>query len=175
MSKEVSDPHNDRGITAMSTRLPTYFISHGGGPWPWMKELLGDVYAPLESFLQGLPQQLPTKPKGILVITGHWETPELRVSSTEHPGMIYDYSNFPPHTYQIEYPAPGDPALARAIKEQLQAAGIIAKEDSECGFDHGTFVPLAKPLRRPMASKKSTSTRRKNHVPQPSERGHTPP
>lgn len=126
-----------------TARMPTYFISHGGGPWPWMKDQMGDVYAPLEQFLKDLPNQLPTPPRALLVITGHWETPELRVSSGQRPGMIYDYYNFPPHTYEIEYPAPGDPELARMVRERLASAGIDATEDPERGFDHGTFVPLA--------------------------------
>ncbi|TGG91675.1 dioxygenase [Natronospirillum operosum] len=124
-------------------RMPTYFISHGGGPWPWMKDQLGDAYAPLEHFLRALPEQLPARPRALLVITGHWETPDLRVSSGERPGMIYDYYNFPPHTYEIEYPAAGDPELAELISQRLQAAGITVRQDPARGFDHGTFVPLA--------------------------------
>jgi aromatic ring-opening dioxygenase catalytic subunit (LigB family) len=57
--------------------------------------------------------------------------------------MVYDYSGFPPHTYQIHYDAPGDPELAQRAKGMLEAAGIAARLDPDQGFDHGTFAPLA--------------------------------
>ena len=53
--------------------------------------------------------------------------------------MIYDYGGFPPHTYQITYPAPGDPALARRAAEMVAASGLHAGIDPARGFDHGTF------------------------------------
>ncbi|MCH8551682.1 MAG: dioxygenase [Natronospirillum sp.] len=124
-------------------RLPTYFISHGGGPWPWMERELGDQYRVLRTFLQDLPGTLPDAPKAILVITGHWETETLRISAGERPGMIYDYYNFPPHTYEVSYPAPGDPTLASRISTLLEQSGFNAQLDPERGFDHGTFVPLS--------------------------------
>ncbi|MEX1056099.1 MAG: class III extradiol ring-cleavage dioxygenase, partial [Natronospirillum sp.] len=127
----------------MTTRQPTFFISHGGGPWPWMQEQTGDMYAPLSEFLQGLPQQLPEPPKAILVVTAHWETDTLRVSSAARPGMLYDYHGFPPHTYHIQYPAPGSPALAEQVKGLLNEAGIVAELDPDREYDHGTFVPMA--------------------------------
>jgi aromatic ring-opening dioxygenase catalytic subunit (LigB family) len=57
--------------------------------------------------------------------------------------MVYDYYNFPPHTYRVTYPAPGSPELATRVRELLSAAGIAVREDPNRGFDHGTFVPLA--------------------------------
>ncbi|CAG8999165.1 MAG: 4,5-DOPA dioxygenase extradiol [Candidatus Celerinatantimonas neptuna] len=124
------------------SRLPTFFLSHGGGPWPWMSEY-GDVYAQMaESFAQ-IPQSLPETPKAILVVTAHWEASHFTVSSAEHPGMLYDYYGFPEHTYRVHYSAPGDPQLANRVAEQLDKAGIEAGLDSKRGYDHGTFTPLA--------------------------------
>jgi aromatic ring-opening dioxygenase catalytic subunit (LigB family) len=57
--------------------------------------------------------------------------------------MIYDYYNFPEHTYHIKYPAAGSPAVAKRVHELLAASGVEIKDDAERGFDHGTFVPLA--------------------------------
>jgi aromatic ring-opening dioxygenase catalytic subunit (LigB family) len=57
--------------------------------------------------------------------------------------MVYDYYGFPPHTYQIQYPAPGSTGLASRVKALLGDARITIDEDAERGFDHGTFVPLA--------------------------------
>jgi aromatic ring-opening dioxygenase catalytic subunit (LigB family) len=56
--------------------------------------------------------------------------------------LIYDYSGFPPHTYQLTYPAPGSPKLAEQIRELLSGAGIAARTDSTRGFDHGVFIPF---------------------------------
>lgn len=56
---------------------PVYFVSHGGGPWPWMR--LGDRYAALRHFLTDLPRQLPEPPRAILVVSAHWESAELEV------------------------------------------------------------------------------------------------
>jgi aromatic ring-opening dioxygenase catalytic subunit (LigB family) len=121
--------------------MPVYFVSHGGGPWPYidgMKQML----AKSERALKALPSHLPTKPKAILMITGHWEAEAFTVSTAEHPGMVYDYSGFPEHTYHIRYPAPGSPALAARVKDLLSNAGFPVREDPQRGFDHGTFVPL---------------------------------
>lgn len=125
------------------TRLPTYFLSHGGGPWSYMDGPMRESFAVLEAQLKALPSELPERPKAILVITGHWEADHLRVSAAERPGMVYDYFGFPDYTYDIVYPAPGSPALAHRVKELLDAAGQPTELDHEIGFDHGTFVPLS--------------------------------
>lgn len=123
------------------TRLPTFFLSHGGGPWPFMEDRRVQ-YAKTAKEFSGLPQRLPEKPKAALVITGHWETDAFTVSTSAYPPMVYDYYGFPEHTYHLKYPAPGDPALAARVKSLLQGAGIDCREDGNQGFDHGTFVPL---------------------------------
>lgn len=56
--------------------------------------------------------------------------------------MYYDYYGFPPETYQYNYPAPGDPALAKRIQTLLQKEGLKSELDEDRGFDHGVFVPL---------------------------------
>jgi aromatic ring-opening dioxygenase catalytic subunit (LigB family) len=124
-------------------RLPTYFISHGGGPWPWLKAQMPGVYDRLEAALREIPRELAAKPSAVLVISGHWEEREFTVMSSAAPGMIYDYSGFPDFTYSIRYPAPGSPQVASRVQELLRAAGIAAAADDSRGFDHGTFAPLA--------------------------------
>jgi aromatic ring-opening dioxygenase catalytic subunit (LigB family) len=131
------------GSSTVASRLPTYFISHGGGPWPWLDGDFRRNFDTLESALKDMPRQLGRKPAAVLVISGHWETPQFSVMAATHPTMIYDYSGFPEHTYHIRYAAPGSPALARRVQGLLQAAGIPAGLDEHQGFDHGTFVPLA--------------------------------
>src|SRR5690606_5919710 len=58
------------------------------------------------------------------------------------PELIYDYYGFPPHTYELTYPAPGEPALAEQVVQRLQEAGLEAGVDPQRGFDHGMFIPL---------------------------------
>jgi aromatic ring-opening dioxygenase catalytic subunit (LigB family) len=122
-------------------RLPVLFISHGGGPWPYV-DTLKQMYVRTEKELRRLPERLPARPKAVMVISGHWEAPQFSVSTNARPSMEYDYSGFPPHTYQIRYQAPGDPGLARHTLDLLAAAGIESTPDPRRGFDHGVFVPL---------------------------------
>lgn len=124
-----------------TTRLPTYFISHGGGPWPWVPEMRATMKA-LEASLADMPRQIGVTPKAILMVSGHWEAEGFDVMSSPKPSMVYDYYGFPPHTYSIVYPAPGHPGLAQRTLELIQAAGLPGKLDAERGFDHGTFAPL---------------------------------
>ena len=124
------------------TILPTYFISHGGGPWYWMDEQK-PLYAHLEKSLRAMPSEIGTIPKAILVVSGHWEENEFAVMTDPQPSMIYDYSGFPEHTYRVQYNAPGSPEVAVRVLELLSDAGFAAHADEKRGFDHGTFVPLA--------------------------------
>jgi aromatic ring-opening dioxygenase catalytic subunit (LigB family) len=128
-------------MTAQKT-LPTFFVSHGGGPWPWVEQMR-PMFVALEQWLAALPGTLPMQPKAALVVTAHWEEPEFTVGTGASPPMLYDYSGFPAHTYQIKYPAPGSPAVAARVQQLLTAAGIPVRTDSVRGFDHGTFVPMA--------------------------------
>lgn len=119
-------------------QAPILFLPHGGGPLP----LLGEPgHREMTEFLQAIPQRLGT-PDAIVVISAHWESPVVTVTSGAEPELVYDYYGFPPESYSIEYPAPGEPALADTILERLAEAGIEARGDRERGFDHGLFVPL---------------------------------
>jgi aromatic ring-opening dioxygenase catalytic subunit (LigB family) len=122
-------------------KLPTYFISHGGGPWPWLKQEM-PYFGELEKFLSGIPQQIEAAPRAVLVISAHWETNEFSVMTSAKPPMVYDYFGFPAHTYQVQYPAPGSPDVALKVQALLQKAGIGVRLDPTRGLDHGTFVPL---------------------------------
>lgn len=126
----------------MSTaRLPTYFISHGGGPWPYMPEMRARMQV-LEASLADIPRQLQQRPRAVLVVSGHWEAPQFRVMANPNPPMVYDYHGFPVHTYSVRYPAPGAPDIARRVQELGQHAGIAIQLDDQQGFDHGTFAPM---------------------------------
>jgi len=131
----------------MSVRLPVMFVPHGAGPWPFLDLSSGIFGEPknwhaLEQQLRDAGKQLRPRPAGIVVITAHWEAPEITVSSNPQPGMLFDYGGFPQNTYQLDYPAPGSADLAQKIRNRLTDASIPSAADSKRGFDHGTFIPL---------------------------------
>jgi aromatic ring-opening dioxygenase catalytic subunit (LigB family) len=134
-------PQEIMAVKTLET-LPTYFVSHGGGPWTYMKEELGHRYDRLEASLQDMPRQLGTLPKAVLMISAHWEEKDFTVSTNPNPPMIYDYSGFPAYTYQVKYNAPGSPELALRVRSLLQDAGHSVALDPERGFDHGTFTVM---------------------------------
>ncbi|MDB6061151.1 MAG: dioxygenase [Verrucomicrobiaceae bacterium] len=123
--------------------LPTYYISHGGGPWPYMPEFRQGAMHKLDLSLQDIPRQIGVKPKAVLIISGHWEEPEFTLMSGAQPPMLYDYYGFPEHTYHVKYSAPGAPQLAHDIAQLITDNGLIAQLDDQRGFDHGVFAPLA--------------------------------
>ena len=128
--------------TTRPLRQPAIFIPHGAGPCFFMDWNPTDAWDKTAAYLRGIPASLPEKPKAILLVTAHWLAPQPSMSSAAQPGMLFDYYGFPPHTYQIQYPAPGAPALAAQVKQLLDAAGHPARLDHERGFDHGTFSAL---------------------------------
>jgi aromatic ring-opening dioxygenase catalytic subunit (LigB family) len=121
--------------------LPSLFIPHGGGPCFFMDDPAGR-WTTMEAFLRGLPQSLAERPKAILIVSGHWETQGFCFTGAEAPELIYDYYNFPPHTYELRYAVPGSPALATRAATLLREAGLPASIDPQRGLDHGVFVPL---------------------------------
>jgi aromatic ring-opening dioxygenase catalytic subunit (LigB family) len=122
------------------TRLPTYFLSHGGGPWPWLKAERGSTYDQLEASLHEVRRELRQAPRAVLMISGHWEADRFLLSSAAHPPMEYDYYGFPEHTYRIRYDAPGAPALADTVRAMIERGGVASGLDPQRGFDHGTFT-----------------------------------
>ncbi len=125
-------------------RLPALFVPHGGGPCFFMDPPPADPHAwdAMASYLRGIAASVGTKPRAILVISAHWETPRPTVMTAEHPSMLFDYYGFPEHTYRLTYPAPGSPVLASRVRALLSAAGIASDEDPARGYDHGVFVPF---------------------------------
>lgn len=122
-------------------RLPTYFISHGGGPWPYIPEMRANMRQ-LEASLQAISLALAIPPKAVLMISGHWEAEQFTIMSSEKPPMVYDYSGFPAYTYKIKYPAKGAPWLVARLKALIESAGLPVATDDQRGFDHGAFAPM---------------------------------
>lgn len=129
-------------MNTMSAQMPTFYLTHGGGPWSYMTGAMRQHFAKLESSLKQVPRQLPIKPKAILVISGHWEENDFAVMASPNPPMVYDYGGFPEEMYHIRYTAPGSPDLARRVHSLIKEAGLPSRLDTARGFDHGTYSLL---------------------------------
>ncbi|KAK7268991.1 hypothetical protein RIF29_21705 [Crotalaria pallida] len=115
----------------------TFYISHGS------PTLSIDEKIPARKFLKSWKEVFPQRPSSILVISGHWDTDVPSVNVVDHNDTIYDFYGFPNVMYQLKYPAPGAPQLAKRVKELLHASGFSrVDEDTKRGLDHGAWVPL---------------------------------
>jgi 4,5-DOPA dioxygenase extradiol len=116
------------------SRLPTLFVSHGAPTFALEPGIAGPK-------LSELGRQL-ARPRAVLVVSPHWMTREVSVATAARPRTIHDFGGFPEELYRIEYPAPGDPELAKAAGNLLSAAGYHVNMDPQRGLDHGAWVPL---------------------------------
>lgn len=108
--------------------LPSLFISHGS-------PMLALNKTPAHEFLRELGTRLA--PKAVVVISAHWESLTLNVSSSSQPETIHDFGGFPRELFACQYPAPGEPTLAERLTILLGAEAV------DRGFDHGAWVPLS--------------------------------
>ena len=116
----------------MSHPMPVIFIGHGNP----MNALLHNPYT--EAWA-ALGREFP-RPTAVLSISAHWFIPETGVTVMTAPRTIHDFGGFPKEIYQVQYPAPGDPALARRVRELL--APLSVSLDESWGLDHGTWTVL---------------------------------
>eukprot|EP00878_Enallax_costatus_P007564 GHUV01007921.1.p1 GENE.GHUV01007921.1~~GHUV01007921.1.p1 ORF type:complete len:341 (+),score=74.05 GHUV01007921.1:428-1450(+) len=122
-----------------SNMMPTLYIPHGGGPLP----VLGSpCHTAMVTFLRGVHQRIPEKPKAILLISAHWEEKQPQLTSSPNPELLFDYYGFPAETYKYKYPAPGSPSLAEQAADLLRTADFKPELNPNRGLDHGAFIPL---------------------------------
>lgn len=121
--------------------MPAFYIPHGGGPaflWTGCRRTHG---MPLAAGCAPSRATLPQQPKAQIVFSAHWEQPEFTLLTTRTPGLYYDYYDFPPHTYELQWPAPPAPELFDRVRQCMRTAGLPLAEDTTRDFDHGVFVP----------------------------------
>lgn len=129
--------------TSTAGRLPVAYVPHGGGPWPFVDVGLSrEEYDGLTEYLRGVAALPKEAPRALLVVSAHWEEAVPTVMSGATPPLYFDYYGFPRESYELTWPAPGDPRLAARVRELLHQAGFETGEDAARGFDHGTFVPF---------------------------------
>lgn len=114
--------------------LPSLYISHGSPMTALDPGLVGERLAELGATLP--------RPRAILMASAHWLGHQPMVSAAAHPETLHDFGGFPEPLYQLQYPAPGDPALAREVAGMLHAAGMPTHIEGNRGLDHGAWVPL---------------------------------
>ena len=114
-------------------RMPALFIGHGSP----MNAIADNAYT---RALAALGPRLP-RPRAVLCISAHWMTEGTWITHQAQPRTIHDFYGFPKALSEIQYPAPGDPALAEAIRAQITDVRITL-DDEQWGFDHGAWSVL---------------------------------
>src|SRR5438309_2632299 len=112
--------------------MPALFIGHGNP----MNALLVNTYTQRWA---AIGTSLP-RPKAILSVSAHWYIEDAAVTVSTAPKTIHDFGGFPRELYQVQYPAPGDPNLARRVQDLL--APVPVSLDNSWGLDHGTWSVL---------------------------------
>ena len=118
--------------------VPALYVSHGA---PLFAVDAGETGPALTRWGQGLRAQFQGL-RGVVVMSPHWMARTAQVMTGAQPATWHDFGGFPPALYQLQYPAPGAPALAQEVLALLQAAGVAAQGDAQRPFDHGAWVPL---------------------------------
>jgi 4,5-DOPA dioxygenase extradiol len=113
-------------------KMPVLFLGHGS-PMNAIEE---------NEFVQGwrnMGKTLP-KPNAILCISAHWETRGTFVTAMQKPKTIHDFGGFPPELFDVQYPAPGSPELARETQSIIKKKTVNL--DEKWGLDHGCWSVL---------------------------------
>ena len=112
--------------------LPALYLGHGAPP------LLDDPVwmGQLASWARDLP-----RPSSILIVSAHWQTAPMAIGATTTVPLVYDFYGFPERYYELQYDAPGAPALAASVKARMPAGEPVIERPTR-GLDHGAWVPL---------------------------------
>jgi 4,5-DOPA dioxygenase extradiol len=110
-------------------KMPVLFLGHGN-PMNAIEE--NEFVRGFRNVAIGIP-----KPKAILCISAHWETRGIFVTSMPNPPIIHDFGGFPKALYEVQYPAPGSPELAKETKSLIHKSAVGL--DEKWGLDHGAW------------------------------------
>ena len=113
---------------------PVLFISHGAPTFALEPGEAGRALGQVGAELDGL--------RAMVVISPHWQTDTLRVTTTASPETIHDFYGFPEPLYRLQYPAQGSPAVAQEVLDCMDRAGLAPVADPDRGLDHGVWVPM---------------------------------
>src|SRR5215467_14502373 len=116
----------------MSDRMPAIFFGHGNPMNALLVNPYTEHWAAIGSAI--------ARPKAILSISAHWYIEDAAVTVSTAPKTIHDFGGFPRELYAVQYPAPGDPALAARVQRLLVPMPVTL--DDSWGLDHGTWSVL---------------------------------
>jgi len=124
--KNVSDGFSN------SDRMPVIFAGHGSP----MNGIENNSFS--QTWRQ-LPKQIP-KPSAIICVSAHWLTNGTFITAMDHPKTIHDFGGFPDELYQVQYPVPGNPALAAETARLIKKTNV--EMDHDWGLDHGAWTVI---------------------------------
>lgn len=133
ISAAVAWTDTPAGLSNAAT-LPSLFISHGA-------PTLAIEQSATTSALARIGYNLP-KPQAIIIMSAHWLSSKLEISSNPKPKTWHDFSGFERKLYDIQYPATGHSALAESLAQQLNARNIACSVNPLRACDHGVWAPL---------------------------------
>lgn len=110
--------------------MPVLFIGHGSP----MNGIESNIYS---RRWEELGTKLPI-PKAVICVSAHWLTQGTSITAMPNPRTIHDFGGFPDELFKVEYPAPGDPALAEETKKLITSVNVGL--DHDWGLDHGTWT-----------------------------------
>ncbi len=110
-------------------KMPVLFLGHGS-PMNAIEE--NEFVAGFRNVGKTIP-----KPKAVLCISAHWETIGTKITAMQNPKTIHDFGGFPKALFDVQYPAPGNPELAKEIQENVQKTTV--SPDQSWGLDHGAW------------------------------------
>lgn len=112
--------------------MPVVFIGHGSP----MNGIQHNEFS--ESWAK-LGKEIPV-PKAILVVSAHWLTRGTKITAMNFPETIYDFGGFPKELYEVQYPAPGNPEMAKETASLIQSTQV--ELDHDWGLDHGAWTVI---------------------------------
>jgi 4,5-DOPA dioxygenase extradiol len=129
----MTTPLDETRRAEPAARIPVVFAAHGAPVLLDDPEWMGQLAA----WAGAMP-----KPRGILMVSAHWEERPTTLGAKQTVPLVYDFHGFPDRYYRTRYPAPGAPGIAARVRELLRQHDVAFADDPRRGLDHGAYVPL---------------------------------